>query len=137
MKIGEGVSEHPNAVRVKTLFAAFRGHDIEAIRDSIAEDAVWHFPGNRGGLAGSHTGHDGIFTFLANVTELTDGSFALELEEVLANDEYAVAFFRGYGRRGELELDNPTCLKIRMREGVAVELWEFVWDLYAVDEFWS
>jgi ketosteroid isomerase-like protein len=68
---------------------------------------------------------------------LTEGSFRLELEDVIANDTSAVALFRGSGRRHGRTLDNPTCLKMRIQDGRLVELWEFVWDLYAVDEFWA
>jgi ketosteroid isomerase-like protein len=130
------LSEHPNAVFVRDLFAAFRARDIESIRSALSEDAVWHFPGKLGELAGAHSGHAGIFGFLARVSELSGGTFELDLEDVLANDRCAVAFFRGRARRHGRELDNPTCLKIRVRHGRATEVWEFVWDLYAVDEFW-
>lgn len=131
------MTEHPNARRVRDLFAAFRARDIEAIRGALSETAVWHFPGRSGQLAGDHSGHAGIFQFLARVSQLTDDSFGLDLEEVVANDRIAVAFFRGRGRRHDRRLDNPTCLKIRLEGGRAVEVWEFVWDLYAVDDFWS
>jgi hypothetical protein len=130
-------NEHPNAVRIRGLFAAFRKRDIAAIRDAISERAVWHFPGEAGKLAGAHVGHAGIVAFLARVSELTDGTFALDLEDVLANDSHAVAFFRGRAQRLGRTLDNPTCLKVRLHEGRAVEVWEFVWDLRAVDAFWS
>lgn len=128
---------HPNATRIRDLFGAFRRRDVEAIRSAISETAVWHFPGKSGKLAGAHSGHDGIFTFLARVSELTEGTFELDLEEILANDKWAVVFFRGRARRQDRELDNPTCLKIRLQDGRATEVWEFVWDLYAVDRFWS
>jgi len=129
--------EHPNATSIRSLFAAFRARDLAAIRESLAETAVWHFPGREGLLAGSHVGHAGIFEFLGRVSSLTEGSFALDLEEVLANDRLAVVFFRGHGSRNGRELDNPTCLKVRFEEGRVSEVWEYVWDLYAVDEFWS
>lgn len=131
------MNEHPNATRIRELFAAFRARDIDTVRSAISEKAVWHFPGQTGKLAGAHEGHAGIFSFLARVSELTGGTFELELEQVLANDDYAVAFFRGRARRQGRELDNPTCLKIRLYDGRATEVWEFVWDLYAVDGFWS
>jgi len=131
------MSEHPNASRIRALFAAFREGDIATIHEAIAENAVWHFPGRKGQLAGSHRGHEGIFAFLARVPQLTGGTFHLDLEEVLANDTHAVAFFRGRGEREGRRLDNPTCLKMRLVDGRAVEIWEFVWDLYAVDEFWA
>ena len=129
--------EHPNATRIRELFAAFRSGDIETIRAVIAEDAVWHFPGRRGQLAGTHRGRDAIFAFLLNARALTDGTIHLELIDVLANDVHAVALFRGHGQRQGRTLDNPTCLRIRIDQGQVIEVWEFVWDLYAVDEFWS
>ena len=133
----DDVGEHPNATRIRELFAAFHARDIDSIRNAISESAVWHFPGRSGQLAGSHSGHAGIFAFLARVSELTEGTFELDLEEVLANDRCAVAFFRGRGRRQGRKLDNPTCLKIQLRDGRATEIWEYVWDLYAVDGFWA
>lgn len=132
------MSEHPNATRIRELFKAFHDQDVAAIQDAISEDAVWHFPGTTGKLAGEHRGHDGIFTFLLRVGELTNGTFALDLEDVLANDSTAIALFRGHGNRSDgRELDNPTCLKIRLEGGKATEIHEFVWDLYAVDRFWE
>lgn len=129
--------EHPNALRVRELFRAFATADVAAIQAAIADDAVWHFPGRRGRIAGAHRGHTAIFEFLGQVVALTEGSFGLELADVVANDERAVALFRGHGRRGDRALDNPTCLVIRLREGRAVEIFEYVWDLYAVDDFWA
>lgn len=131
------MSEHPNATRIRGLFEAFRRRDVDAIRGALSETAVWHFPGRTGKLAGAHAGHDAIFGFLARVSELTEGTFELDLEAVVANDAYAVALFRGRARRHDRELDNPTCLKIRLQDGRATEIWEFVWDLYSVDRFWS
>ena len=129
--------EHLNATRIRELFDAFRSGDIETTRAVIAEDAVWHFPGRRGQLAGTHRGRDAIFAFLLNAWALTDGTIHLELLDVLANDGHAVALFRGHGQRQGRTLDNPTCLRIRIDQGRVIEVWEFVWDLYAVDEFWS
>lgn len=131
------MNEHPNAGLVRGLFAAFRARNVVEIQSVLAETAVWHFPGRDGGLAGDHSGHAGIFEFLSRVSELTDGTFELDLEDVVANDHIAVAFFRGRARRRGRLLDNPTCLKIHLEEGRVTEVWEFVWDLYAVEEFWS
>ena len=131
------MSEHPNAVRIRELFAAFRAGDVATILALIPEPAVWHFPGRRGQLAGTHRGREAIFAFLLKVRALTDDTFHLELIDVLANDAHAVALFRGHGTRNGRTLDNPTCLRMRLEDGQVVEVWEFVWDLFAVDEFWS
>lgn len=128
---------HPNAQRVEDLFAAFRSGDVATISSALADDVVWRFPGRKGALAGEHRGRDAVFAFLGNVMRLTEGTFHLELEAVVADDERAVALFRGHGRRNGKTLLNPTCLKMRLEHGKVADVWEFVWDLYAVDEFWA
>ena len=128
---------HPNAQRVIDLFAAFRSGDVAAIQGVLADDVVWHFPGRKGKLAGDHRGRDAVFGFLANVMQLTAGTFHLDLEHVVADDELAIATFTGHGQRDQKTLRNPTCLKMRLRDGKVTEVWEFVWNLDEVDEFWS
>ena len=84
------MSEHPNATRIRSLFAAFRARDLDTIRAALAEDAIWHFPGRTGKIAGAHVGHGGILAFLARVMELTGGTFGLEIETLLADEDRAV-----------------------------------------------
>lgn len=129
--------EHPNATRIRQLFQAFRAADLATIQAVIPEHAVWHFPGHRGLLAGDHRGRDAILAFLLQVQALTVHTFHLDLIDVLANDEHAVAFFSGHGTRNGKALDNPTCLRMRLENGRVVEVWEYVWDLYHVDDFWA
>lgn len=131
------MQDHPNAALVRDLFRAFRESDLAAIERVVPEHAVWEFPGRRGKIAGRHEGRAGILSFLMNVMALTGGNFHLDLEDVVANDRYAVALFRGHGEREGRVLDNPTSLVMRIEDGQVVSLREFVWDLYSVDEFWS
>jgi ketosteroid isomerase-like protein len=131
------VSEHPNAARIRALFAAFEKGDLAAITAVIPEDAVWHFPGRRGRLAGDHAGRDAILRFLLQVPALTGGTFHLELEHVVADDTHAAVFFRGRAERNGARLDNPTVLRIHLRDGQVREVWEYVWDLDHVDAFWT
>ena len=131
------MSEHPNAKRIRDLFAAFEKGDVATITSVIPEGAVWHFPGRRGQLAGDHVGRAAILRFLLQVPALTGGSFHLELEHVVADDTHAAVFFRGRGERNGNQLDNPTVLRIDMQGGKAREIWEFVWDLDHVEAFWA
>jgi ketosteroid isomerase-like protein len=131
------VPDHPNAERVRALFAAFHSRDLATIQQVIPDHAVWHFPGRHGQIAGSHRGRDAILGFLLKVQALTEGTFHLDLIDVIANDARAVALFRGHGQRNGKTLDNPTCLVMSMRGGSVAEVWEYVWDLYHVDEFWT
>ena len=130
-------ADHPNAMRIRDLFTAFRNRDLATIQQVIPDDAVWHFPGRHGQIAGDHRGRDAILGFLLQVQALTEGTFHLDLIDVVANDDRAVALFRGRAERNGKTLDNPTCLVMRMRAGSIVEVWEYVWDLYHVDDFWT
>lgn len=129
--------DHPHAARVRSLFDAFRNGDLAAVEATIAEDAVWHFPGRSGQLAGSHCGREQILQFLLSVATLTGGTFHLDLQDVIANDRCAVALFRGHAERNRRTLDNPTALVFHLDSDRVVEVREFVWDLFHVDEFWS
>jgi len=131
------MNEHPNATLVRSLFQAFRDADVALIQSVLPVHAVWHFPGRRGQLAGTHRGRDAILAFLMNVQALTQHTFHLALLDVIANDQHAIALFTGHGTRNGKALDNPTCLRMRIEQGQIVEVWEFVWDLYHVDDFWA
>ncbi|HEY2772795.1 MAG TPA: nuclear transport factor 2 family protein [Candidatus Binatia bacterium] len=131
------MNEHPNALLVREMFRAFREADLAAIERAVPVDAVWEFPGRHGKLAGRHEGRTAILGFLAQVMSLTDGTFHLELDDVVAGDRHAVALFRGRGRRGARQLDNPTALVISIEGGRIAGIREFVWNLFEVDEFWS
>ncbi len=129
--------EHKNAERIRGFFQAFASHDISYIKQLIAPDALWHIPGKKHQLRGDKEGLEAILEFLKEVGSLTDGSFGVEVHDVVANDNWAVAMFTGSGNRDGKSLINPTCLKIRFEGGQVKELWEFVWDLSEVEEFWS
>lgn len=129
--------EHPSFAPVRALFEAFEKRDVAAIAEAIPEDAVWRFPGRRGKLAGEHRGRQAILMFLANVISLTAGSFKLELHDIAAGEKSVVALFTGRGVRDGKALDNPTCLRFGIQDGKIAEIWEFVWDLEHVEEFWS
>lgn len=131
------MTDHPNSTLVRRLFRAFAERDVATVQSIIADEAVWRFPGERGALAGEHQGRDAIARFLASVRSLTGGTFHLDLDDVTASDDHAVVLFTGRGERNSKTLANPTALVARIRDGQAVEFREFVWDLAAVDDFWS
>src|SRR5262245_37560820 len=99
------MDEHPNATRVRELFVAFREGNLGTITATIADTAIWHFPGRRGRLAGDHVGREAILAFFLNVQGLTAHTFHLDLIDVVANDRHAIALFRGHGTRDGRTLD--------------------------------
>jgi ketosteroid isomerase-like protein len=129
--------DHPNVTTIRDLFAALRQRDAATVTRLIPEDAVWLFPGRRGKLAGEHRGRDAILRFLASVMTLTEGTFELDIEDVIGGDDHVVVLFTGHAQRNGKTLDNPTCLRITMRDGLPSQFREFVWDLGHVDDFWA
>jgi ketosteroid isomerase-like protein len=53
----------------------------------------------------------------------------------VAGGKRAIALFRGRARRGDKVPRNSTCLVVRLEDGKAVEIRQFVWNLFEVDDF--
>ena len=89
------MSEHPHATLVRRALEGLRSGDFSDLAGLAAPDLVWHFPGHSGQLAGTHRGLDQVVAFLAQVVDLSGGTFQLDLIDVVANDRRAIAVFRG------------------------------------------
>jgi ketosteroid isomerase-like protein len=55
----------------------------------------------------------------------------------MASENNAVVLFAGHGQRDGKTLDNPTALRVCIRDGRAGEFHEFVWDLAHAEDFWA
>jgi ketosteroid isomerase-like protein len=66
-----------------------------------------------------------------------DGSVQLELHDVVANDEHAVALQRATGSRKGKEYDALEIDIFHIRDGEVTEFWSFSEDQRLTDEFWS
>jgi ketosteroid isomerase-like protein len=75
--------------------------------------------------------------YFARTMELTAGTFRVELYDVLANDEHAVAMYVARGEREGRTLEDKSVLVSHVRNGKFVETWQYVEDQYADDEFIS
>jgi uncharacterized protein len=107
---------HPNEDLVRRGFDAFSKGDVDALRELFDQDAVWHAPG-RSPLAGDHRDVDAILGFFARTMELTRGTFRVELHDVLANDDHAVALYTVRGEREGRTLEDKSVLVSHVRNG--------------------
>ena len=80
---------------------------------------------------------DAILGFVAKTTELSGGSFRMEVHDVVANDDHAVALFGARAEREDRTYENRNVLVIHIRNGKLVETWLLSQDQYAADEFFS
>jgi len=128
---------HPNEDLVREAFAAFGRGDLEALqRQYFAEDIRYHFPG-RSPMAGDYEGVAEVLEFFGRAFELTGGTLRLEMHDVIANDEHAVALFTARAERAGRRLEDHTVQVSHVRDGKVTEVWLQPGDLYAGDEFWS
>jgi uncharacterized protein len=127
---------HPNEELVRRGYDAFGRGDMDTLRELFDLGIVWHFPG-RSPLAGDHRGTDAVLGFFARTMELTAGTFRAELHDVMADDRHSVGMHLATGEREGRRLEDREVLVFHVRDGKVVEVWQYIADQYAYDEFFS
>jgi uncharacterized protein len=109
---------------IRALFEARARGDYAEIRALLAEDVVWHEPGEAD-YSGDRRGVDEAVTLMRKLTEVTGGTFVLEPLEVLTTDEHAVARARWHAERDSVRCEGNDLAVYRFANGRIVELWFF------------
>jgi ketosteroid isomerase-like protein len=130
------MAEHPNVGLLRKGYEAFAKGDIATLREMLSENVVWHIAGSSA-VSGEHRGREAVFAMFAKLAELSGGTMRIELHDVLANDEHAVALFRETASRQGKQLDQLEVAVYHISNGKATEAWSFPYDQRASDEFWS
>lgn len=131
------MSVHPNAVIVRDGFDRFVRGDVAGLVGLFADDAVWHVPGANA-MTGNYRGRDEIVAFLRRTSELTGGTYRVEVLWVVADDEHTVAVYRARGERdGRRALDIEQALLVELRDGLWVDIRAQPLDQAAFDAFWA
>jgi ketosteroid isomerase-like protein len=118
------------------VFGAFAGGDARALYDVIAEDAVWHVPG-QASVSREYRGREEIFGLFRETRRLTDGTYRSELRWALADGDHAVVVYRASGTRNGRDIDIDQVLLIGLRDGRWQEIRALPTDPQAFDAFWS
>jgi len=127
---------HQNEELIRRGYAAFASGDMDTLRQLFAPDIVWH-SGGRNLLSGEYRGIDQVLQFFGRLFELSEGSFKIELHDVLANDEHAVAVINTRASRGGRQMETKDTHVFNMRDGRATEFWALSFDPYVVDEVFA
>jgi ketosteroid isomerase-like protein len=105
------------------LADALIGFDGPTLQRVLSPEIVWHFPGHDHDLAGDHEGLTQVAAFAGKVSELTAGTFRLEVRGTCAGKLGGVIAFTGRGTRSDGRvLDNPTQLVLRIVNGRVEEI---------------
>jgi ketosteroid isomerase-like protein len=130
------MNEHPNAKLVRHGYEAFARDDLDALKEWMAPEVVWHEPG-RSPLAGDHKGPEGVIALLAELRSRSNGTFTIEIVDLLANAERAVAIQEETAERGDRTLDMASAAEFEIHRGRITEVSIYHADMYHFDEFWS
>jgi uncharacterized protein len=129
---------HPNEDLLREAVAAFQRGNMEALQNKyLAEDIRYHIPG-RSPVAGDYEGVAEVLGIFGRLFELSGGTLRIELHDVVANDQHAVALFSTRAEREGRQLDGDEVLICHPGpDGRLAEIWTQPGDQYAADEFWS
>lgn len=127
---------HPNAELLQRLFAAFAARDLATIDAALAPEVTWTTPG-RNLLAGTYEGRDAVLAQLARSGELTGGTYATEVRDVLASDAHVAVLYTGTGTRGETTAALDVLALYAIAGGRVTSVRVAPLDPVAFDAFWS
>jgi uncharacterized protein len=132
------MSEHPNVALLRKGYDAIAQGDLLSVLQLFAENGVMHV-GGTGPLSGDHQGREAIGEAFAGLFEWTGGTVRLQVGEIVADDQHAVATVRETARRASdgLLLDVSEVHLFRMVNGAAAEFWDLPTDRDAHDAFFA
>jgi ketosteroid isomerase-like protein len=130
------VADHPNAELFRRGYTAFQNGDLDTVRSLFAPDIVWH-TGGHNHLSGDRRGADDTLALFGQQFEETGGTFAVELHDIVANDEHAVALAKVKGKRDGKSLDDNYVHVVHIKDGKLTESWIFAENEAEVDAFWG
>jgi ketosteroid isomerase-like protein len=81
---------HPNEDLLRTCYAAFAQGDVPAVLAVLDPNITWT-TGDHNALTGVIHGHDEVVAYFTKLFELTGGTFALDVQRIVADDAGAVA----------------------------------------------
>ena len=127
--------EHPNVETLREGYALFNKGEMAAAMESWSDDIVWHTPGNNP-LSGDYRGKQEVAGFFAKMQGMGLTSMNLEVHDILANDEHAVAMIEVNVDRGDRHYEGKAVHVWHLQDGKATEFWNMIADQAAADAFW-
>jgi uncharacterized protein len=130
------MADHPNLTRLREAYKAFGAGDIQALDDYFAEDIVWHVPGNSI-VSGDYKGRDEVYGFFAKLAQETEGTFRLEVHDMLANDEHGVVLVNAVAEKDGKTLNQKVVHVMHIKDGKTTEFWGFSEDSSVAEDFYG
>jgi len=125
-----------NAALIKSAYDAFSHGDTQSAFAVFAENILWHVPG-RGPLSRDYRGHAEVGGFFEHFMGLSEGSFRIQIDQILANRDRVVVLCTESASRAGRSWSSPQVHVWTVKDGRATAFWEYEGDQQGEDEFWS
>jgi ketosteroid isomerase-like protein len=125
-----------NAALIKSAYDAFSRGDTQSVFAIFAENILWHVPG-RGPLSRDYRGHAEVGGFFEHFMGLSDGSFRIQIDQILANRDRVVVLCTESASRAGRSWSSPQVHVWTVKDGRATAFHEYEGDQQGEDEFWS
>jgi ketosteroid isomerase-like protein len=113
---------------IRRLAAARRRGDFDEVRSLLAEEVVWHEPGDAD-YSGDHRDADEVVALIKKLSEIP---LVLEPQEVFVTDEHAAARTRWWAERSDTRVEGNEVAVYRFAGEKIAEVW-FWYDGYDQD----
>jgi len=128
---------HPNEAMIRKGYDAFSSGDMETLGQLMTPDVSHSTQGNNP-TSGEHKGREAVFAMYGQLFELSDGTFEVDPQEVVAEgDNKVVAKHQARAKRGDKELDVIQTLVFTIEDAKIARIDESTSDEAAEDAFWS
>jgi hypothetical protein len=101
--------------------------------DAIDEHIVWH-NGGRSRFSHDANGIDETLGFFMELVQASEGTFHLDIHDIVANDDHAVALVTSHQEVGGVKYEDLGSHVVHMKDGKVTESWFFAWNPYQQDE---
>jgi ketosteroid isomerase-like protein len=125
--------EHPNAALFRRGYQAFNSGDMDTVRETFDANIVWHNAGRSRFSVDQH-GIDNTLAFFMELIQATDGTFHLEVHDIVANDTHAVALVTSSLELNGTKYEDLGSHVAHIKDGKLTESWFFPWNPYQQDE---
>ncbi|MEV4257162.1 nuclear transport factor 2 family protein [Spirillospora sp. NPDC049652] len=124
---------HANQEIIHRFFEAYGKHDMDALREVMAEDVTWNFPG-RSQVSGVIRGLPDVVAFFDRISQ-----FEMRSDTYVtgANDDYIVEAQRTYTVAPDSDFEMEYCVLWRFADGKIVNGTHLCADQHRADAFFD
>lgn len=128
------MTQRENEAILQTIYQALSRADVGTILAQFADGIEFHVAG-RSQVSGDYAGKEEVLGFMGKLMELSDGTFSVEVLDILANDTHGVALTMERGSRDGRTMENRAVHVWEIRDGKCQIFYGYNQNVW--DEFWA